>query len=184
MKGLAILALLGLMPGLAGSQPVDGAQALSAALLANPSATAVLQHYCADLHIAEPAVIRAVVDRAASVPATPDQRARLKAGKDEPVVYRRVRLTCGTTVLSEAENWYVPSRLTPEMRTALAADTPFGTAIRPLKPSRTTLSTERAWPGQSANDILRHRAIVLSGDGAPLAEVVETYQRPLLGPAK
>jgi hypothetical protein len=32
---------------------------------------------------------------------------------DEPVRFRRVPLKCGDHVLSEAENWYVPSRLTP-----------------------------------------------------------------------
>ena len=35
-------------------------------------------------------------------------------GPDEPVAYRHVRLRCGDHVLSEADNWYVPSRLTPE----------------------------------------------------------------------
>jgi hypothetical protein len=161
----------------------DDIHALNAALLANPSATAVLQKWCADRHIAEPAVIRAVVDRGALQPASAEQRIRLKIDADEPVAYRRVQLACGGVVLSEAENWYVPARLTPEMNAALAGDTPFGTAIKPLTPSRTTLSTEFEWPGQQSREILRHRALVSGGDGVPLAEVVETYQRTMLKPS-
>jgi hypothetical protein len=50
-----------------------------------------------------------------------------------------VQLWCGDRLLSEADNWYVPSRLTPAMNTALeTTDTPFGKAVQELKPYRRT----------------------------------------------
>ena len=142
---------------------------LDAELLATKSATAVLQKHCA-----EP--IRAEVDRGASHD-DPDVRKQLQAGPDEPIVYRRVRLMCGGRVFSRAENWYLPGRLTPEMNAALAGDAPYGAVIRPLSPSRRTLSHE---PLSGGEDILRHRALVLDKAGRPLAEVVETYTGDLL----
>jgi hypothetical protein len=143
----------------------DPAAALDAELLAANSATAVLQKRCA-------APIRAEPDPGPPPAETPGLRARLKAEQDAPIAYRRVRLVCGTRILSRAENWYLPGRLTSDMNAALAGDTPFGTAIRPLKPSRRTLAHG---PLHEGDDVLRHRALVLDGAGKPLAEVVETY---------
>jgi hypothetical protein len=75
--------------------------------------------------------------------------------------------------MSEAENWYVPSRLTPEMNRALdSGDTPFGTAIRPLEPHRHTVAIEWFPDGKG----FRHRALVFDRDGHVLAAVVETYR--------
>lgn len=142
----------------------DPVERLHAELLAATSATAVLQRRCAD-------PIRAVVDRAATGAPTPEQRARLKVGADAPVAYRRVALMCGDAVLSEAENWYVPARLTPAMNAALAGDTPFGAAIRPLGPRRQVLDVAEVRPPY----ILRHHALVVDAGGVPLAEVVERY---------
>jgi chorismate-pyruvate lyase len=152
------------------------ARDLNARLLADPSATAVLQRWCAERRIADPATIRAEVERTTIVPPSAAQRARLRVDAKEPVGYRKVRLKCGSVVLSEAENWYVPARLTPEMRAQLAGDTPFGTAIKPLAPHRRTLSAVFHWKGRRSGEVLRHRALVLAGSGEPLAEVVETYQ--------
>ena len=143
----------------------DPVAAFEAELRQSNSATAVLQRRCG-------APIRAEVDRAAVNPPSPEQRVRLAVDAGELVAYRRVALRCGEVTLSVAENWYVPARLTPEIRAALAGDTPFGAAIRPLSPTRRTLASERDGPGY----MLRHRALVLAGDGTPLAEVVENYQ--------
>lgn len=153
----------------------DPADALRQELLAARSATAVLQRRCA-----EP--IRAVVDRAGEKPPTPEQRADLGVGPAEPVAYRSVALKCGDQALSVAENWYVPARLTPAMNAALAGDAPFGAVIRPLAPSRRTLriATLRA-DASVAPYALRQRALVIGGDGKPLAEVVENYTPALLG---
>lgn len=154
--------------------------ALDAALFANPSATAVLQAWC-DRHRPGQKV-RAVVTRRETIPAG-SHAAMLGVGAGEEIAYRRVQLTCGDEVLSEADNWYVPARLSPEMNVALTGETPFGVAVRPLAPSRQNLSSERQWGGQGSNEILRHHA-VLTAAGAPLAEVVETYQRTMLKPAR
>ncbi len=46
---------------------------------------------------------------------------------------------CGGHVLSEADNWYVPARLTPQMNRALdTSDTPFGAAVKALDFHRAT----------------------------------------------
>lgn len=149
----------------------DDAAALSRELLASPTATAVLERRCG-------APIRAEVDRAAHKDPTPEQRKRLGVGPDERVVYRSVVLGCAGVALSVAENWYVPARLTPEMNAALEqGDIPFGAIIRPLHPHRKPL--EQLMTG-IAPYVLRHRALVLDGEGRALAEVVENYTMALL----
>ncbi|RYY25726.1 MAG: hypothetical protein EOP62_12770 [Sphingomonadales bacterium] len=150
--------------------------ALNAALFANPSATAVLQMWC-DRH--RPGLkVRAVVVRREAVVAG-SHAALLGVSESAEVAYRRVQLTCAEEVLSEADNWYVPARLTPEMNTALTGETPFGVAVRPLAPTRRNLSSEQEWAKQGPNEILRHHAVLTAG-GAPISEVVETYQRAML----
>ncbi len=70
-------------------------------------------------------------------PLSREQRKRLRLGDDEPVKYRRVALACGDHILSEADNWYVPARLTPEMNRLLeTTDTPFGRVVQSLQPTR------------------------------------------------
>jgi len=120
--------------------------------------------------------VRAEVLVGADVPPSPDTRVRLAAG-DAAIGFRRVRLLCGDTLLSEADNWFVPARLTPAMRALLdGGDTPFGRVIVPLSPRRETLSCERL-PG---DPMLLVRALVLTGEGLPLADVVERYRTAIL----
>ncbi len=145
-----------------------------AVLNAQDSATAALRQWCELRHIAAPSEIRAarVGGGMASPPA--DLRRRLKLRRDETFAFRHVRLTCGETVLSEAYNWYVPSRLTPAMNAALAAsDTPFGTVAGPLRFRRQRLGSERALC--PAASITAHRARLILTDGKPLALLVECY---------
>ncbi len=176
---------------------------LNGALLASRSATATLETWCADHHMASPARITAIVDRSAAVPASPLDRVLLGIGPNEPVRYRRVALACGPHILSEAENWFVPSRLTASMIQLLArTDTPFGRAIADLHPVRQTLAVERLWqplsPGweQGAapvtphdarvralvipTEIFRHRALLYDTRHRPIALVVETYRGEVL----
>ena len=121
-------------------------QSLNADLLSHDSATLTLQRWC-DVHkLAWPVKITALrvldVDK---VP-TPEQRVELGVSPTEPIRYRRVQLTCGAVVLSEADNWYVPGRLTPEMNRQLdGSDTPFGLVVRPLHFQRHTLSSMLLW---------------------------------------
>ena len=167
---------------------------LDAALLASSSATRTLEAWCRDHHLDPAGVITAEAVRADPKPITAEQRQRLAIKQEEPVRYRRARLKCGAVVLSNADNWYVPSRLTPAMNAALdATDMPFGKVVAPLGVSRRTVSAMVLWdplagsqwearrpagpmtaPAPAA-DILQHRADVLDRDGRPISEVVETY---------
>ncbi len=164
---MALLAVLALL-----AAPSPDAAELNVRLLAGNSATAVLEQWCGEKHFADPARIRAERDPKADRQPSAAQRRLLDVGAHEPVRYRRVRLMCGSHAMSEAENWYVPGRLTPEINRLLdGGDTPFGTAIRSLGPNRRTLGVE--WLHGHA--LFRHRALVMDRDGHVLAEVVETY---------
>ena len=157
-------------------QSPDAAE-LNSRLLAAKSATATLEQWCAEKHLADPALIRAVRDPKASRRLSLTERRRIGLGVHARVRYRRVRLMCGGHLMSEAENWYVPGRLTPAINALLdGSETPFGTAIRELAPTRRTLGVE--WL-HGAN-LFRHRALVLDRDGRVLAEVVETYKMSAL----
>lgn len=176
-------------------------QTLNAELLSHDSATLTLDRWCAVHRMAAPAKVVAVRDKAVTKPATPDVRKVLAVGDVEPVRYRRVRLTCGAHVLSEADNWYVPSRLTEEMNRQLdTTDVPFGRAVRALGFHRRTLSARLLWsplpdgwevgavappePAASAlqipHEVLQHKAVLLLPDGTPISHVVETYTRAVL----
>jgi chorismate-pyruvate lyase len=114
-------------------------------LLTHDSATLTLEHWC-DVHrLAVPPRIvaeRIPLDKRPS----PDQRRELGVGPAEDVRYRRVRLLCGPVVLSEADNWYVPGRLTSEMNKLLeTTDVPFGKAVQALHFQRRTLSSKLLW---------------------------------------
>jgi len=101
-----------------------------------------------------------------------------------------VQLKCGDHILSEAENWYVPSRLTSAMNAALdGSDEPFGKVIRPLSPRRQTLALARHWSpiadktvssAPCDTPVFSHEAMVLDGDGKPLALVAEHYRLELI----
>ena len=112
-----------------------------------------------------------------------------------------MHLKCGERVLSEADNWYVPSRLTKEMNQSLDnSDIAFGRAVQALQFQRRTLAAELLWrplpegwemnPGlrgqpapamQIPHEVLQHRAILTTPDGTPFSMVVETYTAEVLG---
>jgi hypothetical protein len=158
-----------------------------------------LERWC-DVHkLASPAKITAVRVLGMDKPPTAEQRVELGVSPTEPIRYRRVKLTCGAVVLSEADNWYVPGRLTPEMNKQLDnSDTPFGLVVRPLHFQRHTLSSRLLWlplpvgwemkgDGGVGGDqamppkLLEHRAILSLPDGTAFSEVVETYTDQVLG---
>ena len=161
---------------------------LNESLIAGHSATAVLQAWCAKYKMANPPRIVAKRDHGIDKPVTARQRRLLGVGPDEPIKYRRVQLLCGSHVLSVADNWYVPSRLTLAMNAQLETTrVPFGLVVRPLHPVRRTLSVERIWlprPRDLTRSgrllvvptyLFRHTAIVLDDHYRPLAEVIENY---------
>jgi chorismate-pyruvate lyase len=170
-------------------------QTLNAELLSHDSATVTLEHWCAAHHLANPAKITAEKLPAADRPPTAEQRQELRVTPTQAVRYRHVKLRCGTVVLSEAENWYVPSRLTATMNQQLnRTDTPFGKVAQALRFQRHTIAARLLWQplpegwelqsvatGASAGlldppaQVLEHRALLLLPDGIPISEVVETY---------
>lgn len=175
-------------------------QTLSANILASTSATLSLEQWCADHAMAREPKIVARLLRGADKPATPEQRARLAVSPDTPVKYRRVQLSCGEHLLSEADNWYVPSRLTPAMNHMLEdTDTPFGKVVLPLAPYRRTIGAKTLWSplldhwenhpipadtGAATMTIpaalFEHSAVLYTREHEPISEVRETYQRGLL----
>jgi chorismate-pyruvate lyase len=114
-------------------------QTLNAEILGSRSATVTLENWCRQHRLAEePRILARPVTGVSKAP-TAEQRQRLEVTEQDEVKYRRVQLHCGTQVLSEADNWYVPSRLTPEMNRLLeTTDTPFGRAVESHQPYRRT----------------------------------------------
>jgi hypothetical protein len=174
-------------------------QTLNADLLSHDSATLTLDRWCEAHRLASPAKVVAERVHGADKAPTDYQRRLLAVGPDEPIRYRRVKLSCGGHVLSEADNWYVPSRLTTEMNAALdSSDVAFGRAVQALHFQRRTLSAELLWsplpvgwemgaaptPGGGRLDIpaqvLQHRAVLSLPNGTPFSHVVETYTGEVL----
>ncbi|HEY3948539.1 hypothetical protein, partial [Phenylobacterium sp.] len=191
--------------------PLGRAQALAvietldARLLASPSATATLEAWCGEHRMASPPRLTAERVRGVDKPVTDEQRRVLQVGQGERVKYRRVRLSCGGHVLSEADNWYVPGRLTAAMNHVLeTTDTPFGRAVAGLHPVRQTLAAELLWSPLPArwdlrvgrppavadssgggalaipDELFRHRAVLYGARRRPFSEVVETYSSEVL----
>lgn len=177
-------------------------QTLNARLLSAASATAVLEDWCREHRLAEPARIQVRRNNGAERAATAEQRSHLQVASDTPIRYRRVQLLCGSRVLAEAENWYVPGRLSTDMNRLLdGTDTPFGKVIRPLEPYRRTLAVRMlwtplpdawetsTWPPDTSSRVgtrldipgamFEHSALVFSREQQPLAEVHEIYRRDL-----
>jgi chorismate-pyruvate lyase len=182
------------------TQALAELQTLNAQLLSHPSATLTLEQWCGAHHLASEAKIVAQRVHGADKPLPDGARALLGIGPDEPVRYRRVALSCGGVVLSDADNWYVPSRLTPEMNRQLdTSDVPFGKVVQPLHFRRQTLSADLLWSplpegwdsgtplpppsGQALlipEHVLQHRAVLFTGDNQPFSLVVESYTRQVL----
>lgn len=181
-------------------------QSLNAELLSHPSATLTLERWCGEHHLAPEAKIIAERVQGEDKPLPPEARNQLQIGPDEAVRYRRVQLACGQHVLSEADNWYVPSRLTEAMNHELdTTDTPFGKVVQPLHFRRQTLSAELLWsplpqgwenaaslPGSTntalvmPHHLLEHRAVLFDQSNRPFSLVIESYTSQVLAftPAK
>nr|WP_244507537.1 hypothetical protein [Methylobacterium phyllostachyos] len=159
---------------------------LRSRILASHSATLALESWCAEHRLAADPHLVAQRLPGPDKPLSVVQRARLDIGPDEPVRYRRVRLVCGDHVMSEADNWYVPARLTPEMNAALdQTRTPFGRVVRALAPVRRTVEVRAPAPniGPGPGDpLFEVDAVLTTGAGQPFCEVVETYLGTALPP--
>jgi hypothetical protein len=182
------------------TQALAELQTLNANLLSHPSATLTLERWCGVHHLAAEAKIVAHRMQGADKPLPDGARVQLGIGPDEPVRYRRVQLACGDVVLSDADNWYVPARLTAAMNQQLdSSDAPFGKVVQPLHFRRQTLSVELLWsplpdgwdsgaslPPPSDKPlaipayVLQHRALLYTQDNHPFSLVVESYTASVL----
>ena len=175
-------------------------QSLNADLLSHDSATLTLDRWCASHHLSDPPTITAERVHDVDKPATAAQRELLQVSATEPLGYRRVRLHCGAHVLSEADNWYVPSRLTAQMNDALNnSDIAFGRAVQALQFRRRTLSATLLWAPLPEGwemavpavrvaaakltvppFVLQHTAVLALPDGTPISALTETYTSEVL----
>jgi len=210
MKQLTLMFLAALMlgsPRLASAEEWPGSflarveatalvETLNAELLSHPSATLTLERWCGAHRLAKDPKVSAHLMRDEEKQIASEDRQRLSIAADEPVRYRRVKLFCGSKLLSEADNWYVPSRLTPEMNRLLdETDTPFGRAVKDLEFQRQTLKSTTLWqplpkgweleaarPDEAGSlvipdHVLEHRAILHTKARIPFSIVVETYTK-------
>jgi chorismate-pyruvate lyase len=175
-------------------------ESLNADLLSNDSATLTLDRWCEAHRIASPSKILAERVHGADKEPSEEVRKLLNVSATETVRYRHVRLHCGEHVLSEADNWYVPARLTADMNHVLdTTDTSFGRVVQPLQFHRHTLSAQLLWsplpagwemqaslPKASSGplliprELIQHRAVLSVPDGTPFSVVVETYTSEVL----
>lgn len=177
-------------------------QSLNVEILAGSSATRTLEQWCGEHRMAAEATIVATKMPGVRKEPSTEQLQRLQVRDPAEVKYRRVELRCGAHVLSVADNWYVPARLTPEMNALLdTTETPFGKAVQALHPYRRTVSVTTLWsplprgweqgsrsrfpshPRRTLsipNDVFQHRAVLYTAEHVPFSEVVETYQSELL----
>jgi chorismate-pyruvate lyase len=176
-------------------------ETLNAKLLgASCTATEVLDNWCADHKLASEPVIHARRITGVEKPVSAEQRQRLQVGPEEEVTYRHVELICGSHVLVEADNWYVPRRVGSEINRVLTTtDTPFGRAVRGLKPNRKNFSVEMLWkplpdgwelgPPPAGEpeatlampwQLFQHRAVIYNDKNEPFSEVREIFTREVL----
>ncbi len=122
----------------------------------------------------------------AETPPCAARRESLRVTRDTDIRYRRVRLRYGDRILSEADNWYVPARLTNAMNRLLeTTDLSFGRVTQDLRFRRRNLSAEIIWPPDLVIPglppaVLRHHAILALPNGTPFSEVAETYTEAIL----
>ncbi|SFG97015.1 hypothetical protein [Methylobacterium gossipiicola] len=171
------------------NQPVDRPQreasaqslvaVLTARLLTGSSATAILEDWCAERGFPD-AQLRAERLPGCERPPEAAQRDHFNLAAGETVRHRRVRLVCGPYVLSMADNWYVPARLTPAMNRSLdTTEVPFGRVVNALAPTRRTLDlrTLCAVGADPEPDmaLFTVTALLATPDGVPFCAVEETY---------
>jgi hypothetical protein len=149
-------------------------------LASHDSATVALERWCERRGIMTPAHVLAVAqDDADAVPAGPAIRQALGVGRDEPLRARHVLLTCGTIVLSDARNWYVPARLTAPMNSTLdTMRVPFGKVVAAIGLHRVPLAKGAPSPAPCPAGTIRHDTAVLHrDDGLAYSLVSECYTR-------
>ena len=165
------------LAGLSGCASSLGIGDFERTLAAHHSATEALTQWCRQRGMADPPAIVARTLKGETQVADAEVRGLLMVGASEPVRYRRVELVCGETVLSVADNWYVPGRLNPEINRQLeTSEVPFGRAVAPLGYRREQISSRRGRAGACPEGtILSVRAMLKRLDGQPISLVAECY---------
>lgn len=146
----------------------DSVNRLKQRLDSRASATAALQQGCPS-----PISVRSLATRSE----VPSQAilAGLEVSSPRQVRVRHVQLLCGEHALSDAWNWYVPERLSPEMNERLDhTNTPFGRVVQEAYFTRHPLGSRR--PAPATGYVLENKALLRRTlDRAPIALVVEHY---------
>lgn len=147
-----------------------GADTLLAFILRHPTASAALEAWCAP-QVPGELLAMVIEDRELS----PDEDAPLDGA---PLRYRRVELSWGGTVVSRAENWYLPGSLPYGVAARLlTSGTPFGVLLEGHAPERRLLSAEVT---DAAAHILEVRAALSLPGRGDVAVVRELYAPALL----
>lgn len=169
---------------------------LSYHLLRSSTASEALAVWCEEFELSTGRI--AAMNRVDNSPRFIDEEILddLRLEPSERLETRRVLLVRGGLPLCEVDNWLIPQRLPPDVRTTLkTTNVPFGTAIRDLEPGRRTyfvrlahfasedsFAAELCLPVMSQSAvILEHRAMIFNGDRLPLAVVTERYLASLVG---
>ncbi|RWR28438.1 hypothetical protein D2T31_13860 [Sinirhodobacter populi] len=140
------------------------------------TASAALAEWCATRFpgCAGPLAAAVIEDRELA----PAEPAPLPRDPGAPMRYRRVRLDWGGTMVSQAENWYLPRRLPPGIAARLLDSTiPFGVLLAPFAPLRRAIRTEILDRSDVALEVQAVMALPGRGD---VALVRELYSRALL----
>lgn len=147
-------------------------QAFSAFVIAQPTVTRALELWRHQHGFGGLALTAVLLASVAPVTADAALSADLQLLPGERVLRRHVALQQGPARLVIADNFFVPSRLSPVLaETLLTGDVPFGKLIAPLGGYRIHRSAAITTDATS----LRHRAVVCLGDGTRVAVVNEQF---------
>jgi chorismate-pyruvate lyase len=167
---------------------VRDAEALRTYILAADSVTLAMSDWCREHGIGR-LPLRSVVHRRAGIRPLPADFP-IRIGHDEAVWFREITLMAGDVPLLDADNWFLPYRISPDAAaTLLETDTPFGTALLPGRQTRVSTAilvpeAAGALPPEGVRSpgvaVLTLRGIV-SLDGQPVSYVEERFRPDLLG---
>lgn len=166
------------------------ARALNDRLVAGPTVTRALRDWCGGRGLSDGRINVELLPQSGRVPPDAEALRWLRLEGIETATHRRVRIFCDDLEIAEADNWYVPQRLTHAMNTLLeTTDIPFGTVVEPLRPWRRTVGAVLPESGTGAlapapdMTVLEHRAVMADHADRPLCVVHERFEAALILPA-
>jgi hypothetical protein len=176
-------------------------QSLNVELLTSESEKETLARWCVSHRlVSNPQIaIERVLD-AEELP-TAAQRTMLDTSAKESVRHRKVRVFCGSAVLLEADDWYLPSRVSPQVNALIeSTELPLERAVQIAYFRRRTLSATLLWPqlpelrelgsekGLTESQaiqplparVLTHHVLLMLPDGTPFGEIQANYMSNVL----